>query len=231
MRQLYALVQIAVVVGCGGEPDVLEPDAAIVTPPDFEIGCTEMPQSGPEAFTAATDFGPVTPGTLAGWDADGRWFFTGARVGGVSSVHLERRGDQVVVDRDDDTLGTIDNDAVFHRYEAGGDDSSFIIAKRVIDRRDDGSLRVDRAVCDGEMCRVCTARVIRATRNGDEVEGDKLSLVGELYGDDWDDGFTFNVRVVGTLAYLIRQDGLHIIETADPANPVELGRWCRTGDG
>jgi len=232
MRQLYALVPaLAAVLGCGGDGGAPEPDAAdLLTPPEFEIGCDEIPQSGPDAFSAATDFGPVTPGTLTGWEADGRWFFTGARIGGVSSVHLERRGDQIIVDRDEETPGTIDNDAVFHRYEAGGEGSSFIIAKRVIDRRDDGSLRVDRAVCDGDVCRVCSARVILATRH-DDAERDKLTLVGELYGDDWEAGFTFNVRMVGTLAYLIRQDGLHIIETADPSNPVELGSWRRTGDG
>jgi hypothetical protein len=31
-------------------------------------------------------------------------------------------------------------------------------------------------------------------------------------------GYTFNVRVAGTLAHLLRQDGLHIIETRDPAH-------------
>jgi hypothetical protein len=228
MNRLYAV--LAVLVGCGGDPEPT-PDAPVdLTPPEFEVGCDEVPQSGPDAFSSATDFGPVTPGTLAGWEPDGRWFFTGSRIGGVSSVHLERRGDQIVVDRDEETLGTIDDDAVFHRFIAG-EEFTFIIAKRVIDRRDDGSLRVDRAVCDGEMCRVCSARVVRATRNGEEGEADKLSLIGSLYLDDWDDGFTFNVRVVGTLAYLIRQDGLHIIDTADPANPRELGKWRRTGDG
>jgi hypothetical protein len=218
--------------GAGGTPTPPAPDAGPdPIPPDFEPGCEVVLQDAVEPFRTAEDFGPVTPGTLAGWNPDGRWFFTGQRVGGVSGVHLERRGDQVIVDRDEALPGTIDDDAVFHRFSVLAGGPSFTIAKRLIDLRADGTLRVDRAVCDGKNCQVCTARVERAARNGGEGESDKLSLVGEYYGDDWEDVFTFNVRMAGTLAYLIREDGLRIIETADPANPVELGHWRRNGDG
>jgi len=232
MKQL-SLVLVLAAAACGDNATSPAPDAEVPDPmpPDFAPGCVEVPQTGTEAFSTATDFGPVTRGTLAGWNPDGRWFFTGQRVGGVSSVNFEQRGDQVIVDRDDSVPGTIDDDAVFHRVVFSAGPDSYIIAKRVIDLRADGSLRADRAVCDGQTCRVCTARLIRATHNNDEGEGDHLSLLGELRGADWDDGYTFNVRVEGTLAYLIRQDGLHIIETADPAHPVELGHYRRTGDG
>jgi hypothetical protein len=86
-------------------------------------------------------------------------------------------------------------------------------------------------VCDGATCRVCRAKLIRATHNNNEGEGEGIVRVGELRDPAWGPGYTFNVRVVGTLAYLIRQDGLHMIETADPANPVELGAYRRNGDG
>jgi hypothetical protein len=51
--------------------------------------------------------------------------------------------------------------------------------------------------------------------------------VGQLSGPNWGAGYTFNVRVAGTTAYLIRQDGLHIIDTSDPANPVQRGLYRR----
>ncbi len=238
MKQLLASATImlacgVVAPGCGSSDPVVTPDAtpdALVVP-DFTPKCEEVPQAGADAFATPSDFGPIAPGSLAGWDPDGRWFLTGVKVGGGSSFHFERRGSQVVIDRDAEQLGTIDADAIFHRATQTDGESTYIIAKRVANLRADGTLRADRAVCDGTTCRVCTATLIRATRNGTEGESDRLTLVGQLNDPSWGAGFTFNVRVVGTLAYLIRQDGLHIIETADPANPVELGRYQRTGDG
>ena len=234
MKQLLALT--FVVIGCGdnlSNDPLSNPD---VEPPAFEPRCETILQTGPDVFSSAADFGAITPGTLAGWDFDGRWFLTGTRVSGVSSVHFERRGDRVVLDRDEANPVAFDDDAIFQRVAFSDDNGSHVVAKRVIDRvpgehPGDDVLRADRAVCDGESCRVCTARMIRATRNPGEGETDRLPLVGSYYGEDWEPGYTFNVRVEGTLAYLIRQDGLHIIETADPANPVELGHFRRAGDG
>ena len=232
MKQLLASIALLGFVACG-DPAAVAPDAApdASPPPEFEARCDEVPQTGADMFSSPTDFGPITPGTLAGWDPAGRWFLTGTRVGGVSSFHFERRGAQLIVDRDDTTPGTIDDDAIFQRTTVGDGETTFVIARRVVNLAADGSLRADRAVCDGDKCRVCTARMIRATHNEGEAEGEGLALVGQLYGASWEPGYTFNVRTVGTLAYLIRQDGLHIIETADPANPVELGHYRRNGDG
>jgi hypothetical protein len=229
------LVVAAVVLGACGDNETSSstPDAPPDVGPAAELvpHCDVIPQTGANMFATPADFGPITPGTLAGWDPDGRWFLTGTRVGGVSSFHFERRGSQIVVDRDGDNLGTIDDDAVFQRTIIESSEAAFIVAKRVTNLAADGSLRADRAVCDGDSCRVCTARMIRATYNDGEAESDKLTLVGELFGASWEPGYTLNVRVVGTLAYVIRFDGLHIVDTADPANPVELGSYRRPGDG
>ncbi|MEO8700029.1 MAG: hypothetical protein ABI867_08290 [Kofleriaceae bacterium] len=235
MKQLLAVTVLALAASaCGGDDPDATPDAnTYVDPPAFEAACTIVPQTGATDFSTAADFGPITPGTLAGWDANGRWFLTGTRVGGVSSFHFAVTGASVVVDRDTENPGTLDDDALFQRTTFSDGQTTFIIAKRVIDRnRTTDTLRADRAVCDGESCRVCTAKLERATYNGNEGLSDKLPLVGELFNPSWEtDAYTFNVRVVGTLAYLIRQDGLYIIETADPAHPVELGHYRRTGDG
>jgi hypothetical protein len=229
MKQLLAVA--AILAACGGDP---QPAATPDAPPDtpevaaFEPGCEDREQS---QFTSAADFGAFTPGTLAGWELDGRWFMTEARVGGASSVHLARSGGQVIVDRDPETPATFDDDALFHRVVFESPETTFIVAKRVVDRLPDGSLRFDRAVCDGASCRVCSAKLVRAEWVEGESEQQNLPLVGELFGADWEPGYSLNVRVVGTLAYLIRFDGLRIIETADPANPVELGHFRRNGDG
>ena len=205
-------------------PDAPPPDAAV---PLLTPGCTTMPQPSGDAFSKASDFGPVVPGTLAGWDPSGRWFLTGTKVGSVSSFFFEKQGTQVIVDRDPTAPGTIDDDALFQRSSITQQGVSYTIAKRVANRAADGTLRADRAVCDGGSCRVCTAVMIRATHFDNEGEGDQLSLLGQLNDPTWGAGYTFNVRVMGTLAYLIRQDGLHIIETQDPAHPVELGHYQR----
>jgi hypothetical protein len=191
-----------------------------------------MAPAGATPFTKGADFGPAVPGSLARWDPTGRWFLTGTSIGGVSSMFFTRQGNQVIVDRDATTPGTIDDSELFQRTEGDdGNGGTFVLAKRVSNLLADGSLRGQRASCDGGQCKVCTARLVRATHNGSEGEGDHITLVGQLDDPTWGPGYTFNVRFVGTLAYLIRQDGLHIIDTSDPAHPVELGHYKRTGPG
>ena len=220
----------AAACGDGGHSSTT-PDA----PPDVAVpavtpGCVEVAQQSPDAYSKASDFGPVVPGTLAGWDPDGRWFLTGTQVGSVSSFFFEKQGSQVIVDRDPAHPGTIDDDELF-QYETVNQGVVYTVAKRVSNRAADGSFRAERAVCDGGSCRVCTAVMIRAEHNNGEGEGDGLALLGQLNDPTWGPGYTFNVRVEGTLAYLIRQDGLHIIETADPAHPIELGHYKRSEPG
>lgn len=229
MKKLLAIAALG--IGCGdGAP--ASHDAGDDGPgASFAPGCEQSMQSGDEPYRTAASLGPVAPGTLAGWNPDGRWFLTGTPVGGVSSFHFERTGDEVIVDRDPSVPGEIDDDLIFQRTVVMRGDMRFVIAKRVSDRAADGSVRAVRAVCDGKMCTVCTARMIRAERNPGEGEGKAISLVGQLFDPAWGPGYTFNVRVAGTLAYLIRQDGLHIIETIDPAHPVELGLYRRNGEG
>jgi hypothetical protein len=224
------LVGIAALAACGDRatvaPDAAPPDAAVA---EVVPECHDVPFDGTQFMTGA-DFGPSTPGTLAGWDPEGRWFLTGVGVAGTSSYHLARQGSAVIVDRDVLHPGTIDDDEIFQRGVVDSNGRTYTIAKRVSDLHPDGSLKAERARCLDNSCTVCTARMIRATYHGSEGVSDHLSLVGELADPAWT-GYTFNVRVAGTLAYLIRIDGLHIIETADPAHPVELGHYQRTGPG
>ncbi|MBA3502500.1 MAG: hypothetical protein M4D80_34030 [Myxococcota bacterium] len=235
MRQLLFVVLLGAVVACGDSSSPSQPDAPPPPMPDAPVeqplvGCVNVAQVSNDMFATAADFGELTPGSLAGWNPDGRWFLTGTRVGGVSSFHFEKRPGDIIVDRDQARPGTIDNDAIFHRLTFETQGRTVIIAKRVSNLLPDGSLRAERASCDGEMCRVCTAKMVRAERHDPKVS-DKLTLVGSLNGANWARGFTFNVRVSGNTAYLVRIDGLYIIDVTDPTTPVELGHYQRTGDG
>lgn len=235
MKRLIHLFVPVVLAACGGGGDDTNTgadgggDGPVA---DFTPGCEEVDQPGADAFSKPEDFGAFAPGTLASFDPNGRWFLTGTRVGGVSSFFFERNGASVIVDRDPANPGTMTADTIFQRAtQDDGNGNTFIIAKRVSNLLSDGSLRADRAVCDGTTCRHCVAKMIRATHNNDEGEGDKITLLSNLNDPTWGPGYTFNVRVRGNLAYLIRQDGLHIIDTTDPTHPVEKGHYKRNGDG
>ena len=227
MRRLV----LALIVGCGSS--AATPDAQVDAPAGAIVAeCHDLPQVGQDPFATAESLGPATPGSLAGWDPDGRWFLTGVKVGGVSSYFFEKTSDTAItVDRDTTVAGTLSADQIFwHGIEMSGP-IQVLVSKRVSNRQPDGTARAQRAVCDFTTCHVCTAILTRATHNANEGEGAGLTLVGQLNGPGWGPGYTFNVRFVGTLAYLIRQDGLHIIDTTDPTQPVERGHYKRNGGG
>ena len=229
MRRLLLGVAVCAIAACGDNQPGPDADGGGI--PEVVPEC-HVVDGSLDSFPAASDLGPVVPGTLAGWDPDGRWFLTGTHVGGVSSYYFERHGLQVIVDRDPTNPGTIDDDVLFDRASlVDGIGSPYTVIRRVSNLAADGTARAERVVCQGTECNVCTAKLVRATHNAGEGEESGLTLAGQLLGAGWGPGYTFNVRVDGTIAYLIRQDGLHMIETADPEHPVELGAWRRAGDG
>ena len=226
MKQLAAIALCLWACGDDG-PTGVNPDGMAdgPKPPSFTPGCEVMPRT--DEWQTPEKLGPITPGSLAGWNPDGRWFLTGTPTGGVSSFHFERRGDQVIVDRDQNNPGSIDNDVIFQRLVI----EDRLLVKRVANLDSDGTARADRVSCNATDCVHCTAQLVWAARH-DPNESDKISFVSEYHGGaSWGPGYTFNVRVVGNLAYLIRQDGLHIIDVTNPAQPAELGKWKRNGDG
>lgn len=213
----------------GDDDDMPGPDATEI--PDFTTQCTTIPQVS--TYDDATAFGELHPGTLRGWDPTGRWFLTGASLGDVSSVYLAKNADgSVAFDRSTMKIGTLTDDSLFERNSQSFNGNVYIEAHRISNLAGDGSLEMDRAQCYKGSCEVCTTKMIRATHNVAngvvEGEGDHLTLVGQISGPGWGPGYTFNVRMVGTTAYLIRQDGLHIIDTSDPTNPTQLGLYRRT---
>ncbi|HEY0990227.1 MAG TPA: hypothetical protein VGD80_24415 [Kofleriaceae bacterium] len=215
-----ALCLAAALAGCAGDDASLD---------DLEIGCVALDR--PATFKTSADFAPAVGGTLAGWVPDGRWFLTGARISANSSLHFIRLGPRVIIDRDYEAPARIDDTEIFQRISHSDESGNEIVtATRVSNRRPDGTARAERAMCVSGNCSVCTAKLIPATHNADEGEGEGLTLLGEL-GATWDPTYTLNVRVAGTLAYVIRRDGLHIVETRDPAHPVELGHYHRGGQG
>ena len=225
------LLGLAVCAAACGDNQPGPADGTVETVPEVVPECHKV-DGTVDSFQKSSDLPPYVAGTLASWDPDGRWFLTGVKTGGVSSYQFERQGLQVIVDRDPTSPGTIDDDVLFERSSlVDGTGAPYTVIRRVSNLAPDGSLRAERVVCQGSSCNVCTAKLVRATHNAGEGDGDHITLAGQLLGANWGPGYTFNVRVAGTIAYLIRQDGLHMIETADPEHPVELGSWRRAGDG
>lgn len=205
-------------VGCGAE------DSASLD--DLAIGCVALDHLA--TFETSRDFVPAVRHSLGDWQPDGRWFLTGARISLNSSFHLARIGPRVIIDRDFESPAKIDDTEVFQRIAVADDSGNHLVtATRISNLQPDGTARVERALCVNDACSVCTAKLIRATHHADEGEGERLTLLGEL-GASWDASYTLNVRVAGTLAYVIRRDGLHIVDTRDPAHPVELGHYRRS---
>lgn len=216
-------VAVLALVACGSSAT---PDA-MPSLDDLAIGCRDLP--GPVGLATSADFAPAVPGTLAGWRPDGRWFLTGGRIPGNSSIHLQQVGGVVVLDRDPSLVTTLDDTELFHRFEVMGDDGlTRITAIRISNLRSDGTARIERGSCLGGDCRRCTGLLVRATPN--EGAGERLTLLGELSDPSWPAGVALNVRVAGTHAYLIRRTSLHIIDTSDPTKPVEVGRYQRFGN-
>ena len=221
------IVFLGLLVACGDNaaiPDAGPPDAS-----DFAPACSDIVQTGPDMFSSPAELGPVARGTLQGWDPNGRWFLTGVRIRGQSSYHFERTGAQVVIDKDAQHLGSMDDDLIFQRVVRTTDTATTIIVKRVSDRLPDGSLRAVHAICDGHNCRVCAAKLVRAERFDANVS-DHITLVSELNNPAWPPGYNLQVRVKDNIAYLVRSDGLYTIDITDPAHPVERGAYLRADD-
>ncbi|MEO7734714.1 MAG: hypothetical protein ABIY55_27400, partial [Kofleriaceae bacterium] len=222
MRRLIVLVLL---VGChddmspGGDAPNIAPGASL---DDLTPGCVVL--TNPPSFDTSFDFPPAVADTLADWTPEGRWFLTGTAIQGTSSIFFDGDGARLRIDRDDTISIGFNHSELFARRQS---EPGNVVAYRISNLRPDGTLRAERAACLGGSCTVCTAVLVRATHLDHEGEGSGLTLLGEINGPGWGAGYTFNVRVAGTLAYLIRQDGLHVIETADPAHPVELGHYAR----
>jgi hypothetical protein len=108
---------------------------------------------------------------------------------------------------------------------SGGD--SRVRAWLACERLADGVVRGKVAYCQQGTCFSGTFGSYRIERIAGEAVADGLELVSEWNGAPaapWGDGLTVNVRVQDGVAYLARyQDGLRIVDLADPADPADLG--------
>ncbi|MBK9029835.1 MAG: hypothetical protein IPL61_00580 [Myxococcales bacterium] len=87
----------------------------------------------------------------------------------------------------------------------------------------DGFVTGQYAYCSSQGCFLGTVRG-KAVRRLAEPAASGLVLLGEYSDPTWAPGIGVNVRVDGDLAYLARyQDGLRILDIADPAHVVEVG--------
>lgn len=212
MKRVVLLV--GVLAGCQG----------VQAPGEIEVGCEDV--------SSVNDFSPTASGTLRNADLDDLWYVEDPGNVGTfrsGSTRLKRLLDGYLI-TDYGTERLSDTSTLWTSEVQNGDGTSNKFAHQLAnyDKATD-TLRNERIDCvAGARCKRCTGRLTRARWFNNEAESDHLTLVGQLgTGPTWDGDLSLNVRVSGTLAYLIRRDGLHIIETADPAHPVELGFYTR----
>ncbi|MGE0546076.1 MAG: LVIVD repeat-containing protein [Kofleriaceae bacterium] len=188
--------------------------------------CHPVPQPS-DLFASSAELAPAVSGTLAGWDPVGRWFLN------LTNVLITRDAlGNVVVGRD--LTASLNDTELFARGEffEPGSDTPIVRGFRVSNLREDGTARAEQVSCRDGSCMVCTTPMVRATHNAGEAEAERLTLVGEYRDPAWQSWqYTLNVRVAGTLAFLIRDAELSIIETADPSNPVLVGRYLSSKGG
>jgi hypothetical protein len=190
--------------------------------PEVEARCREVPWTSKDQFSRSSELEPAVAYSLGDdFDPSGRWFLTGMALG---SIRLERDSDGNVQILDGRGLLERSSTELFFtvlREPDGILDQNFRSTVRISNLRDDGTLRFDRAFCEDEVCSVCTAGMVRAERH-DPQPSEKLTRIGSLDPAEWK-GRTYDVKVVGTTAYMIRGDGLWSIDVADPTKPVIVG--------
>lgn len=218
-----AFLALLMCVGCGDQAHPRQPPDATEdsSPSAFAATCTTETRLQAQAYLTASDFGPVTAGSLRSWIPNGRWFFTGQSPGRQANIAFAQRDDGRIVVNGIHVAERTD-DALFFRYAA---DENFAVAIRVADQQADGTLRAHRAYCFEGRCQVCTFSLVRAGWPDGEAESRGLRKLAEFQGPNWEPGYTYNVRVDGNLAYVVRDDGMHIIDITHLESPSEIGHW------
>jgi len=216
-----ALITGAASTGCGddlpGQPDAAPEDQGLWP----ELGEYDHPDDFPREGCVAGSFEGVAVEGVYHMQVDYGDFQS------ASAFRLDDLGGGawagVIAGRDGATAG-VDATDVILRFE--NDDLEILRVLDLCSRDADGTVHGSYTTCTQGECYQgeATGKVI--DRLGGPV-ADGLTLLGEF--GPWpvgisDVGITVNVRVADNIAYLARyQDGLRIVDVADPANPVELG--------
>ncbi|MBL8621966.1 MAG: hypothetical protein JNK64_11700 [Myxococcales bacterium] len=216
MSKLFPILILGA-AACGGDDGVtVVPDAAVVIDAPRPPGMFD----DPEDF----DRTGCVPGSLAGLDPQGIYHLQIDFEGFTSTTAM--RFDVLAPGQFGGLLGGRD----VTRAQATADD---LFLYREIDPSNTRTLDLcaaagglvtgQYAFCNDQGCfvgQVSGKKVERLT----EPAASGLTLLGEYHDPAWPDGIGVNVRVAGDRAYLARyQDGLRILDIADPAHIVEIG--------
>ncbi len=216
-RTLLVTLGLAGWIACGEPSETVNPDD--------ELGCNTVPATGAAPYQVATDFGVAEPLSLQGWEPNDVWFIGG--LGATSILRFTRYpASPAGVFSFGTALGEYDQSVAFVHGSYQRNDVANHYALRISNRRSDGSLRYDRADCDGNQCRVCRGRLHPARWLPNESESLNLVHVGEL-AEPWLGAN--NVHVLGNYAYLANGVGLRIIDVRDPSHPTVVGTWNAGG--
>jgi hypothetical protein len=242
LRALPRCALLLALAACGGGDDATTPPATDAGPDatPADAGPDAGPFEGQYDSPAAFPHDGCVPGSMAGFHATGIYrnpaddaasaylnFVLRAGAGGGLEGRLDFWPFQPFVPV------RLDDDHLFVRAlipESSG--HVFADTLQVVDlcaRDADGTLHGHTITCEGG----CPAEASQVTlrpmqRRAGEATSQGLSLVSSFFGNPdapWDPtAETYQVRVRDGLAYVARDDGLHIVDVHDPATPNELAR-------
>lgn len=220
MRRHLTLATLVAMAGCGKDgPD-----------DDFP--------NGPGRYDAPADFdrSGCGAGVFDGVDPQGIYHFVadyGDGFPSTSGARLDDPGDGTfggaIAGADADLAWASDDERFLHRVVEYLPDR---LGSRslLLCNRDGDEVTGQYAFCNPDECFLATVRGKTVERLA-EADASGLTELGRFAGD-WTGGVGLNVRVDGDVAYMVRgNDGLRIIDIADPAAPAELAHVPVTPPG
>jgi hypothetical protein len=153
---------------------------------------------------------------------------------GVTSFRVEAGGEAALLYGVETEDVRRSPDDLFIRSDRSVDGIRQVVAMDLCAADGEGRLSGKIAFCYGASCSVgdITAYPVAPF---DEVESEHMRLLSEWHGppdQPWSERVTLNVRHLGTVAYLVGvDDGLRMVDLADPAAPADLGQLLPIVEG
>lgn len=229
MRIAYGMVAMCLLAGCFGDDEVVPGAADAGVPPDAQVP-TGFPFEDPGAFDLSgcrTSPSFDTVESIGIFHLDTVFEEFGAFAGTMRVDPLDSGLTAVLFGRTFETVQHSSTELFLRKEQVNEAGERRIRALLLCAVADDGALQGQYASCRDEDCSLATVDAYRVEPI-DEPVSKNVTLISEFNGPaatPWPaDSITLNVRHRGTTAYIVRgNDGMRIVDLADPAAPVELG--------